>query len=237
MNLRLGKALLAAAAAFGQSPAFEVVSVKISNAENTASDVQRDPGGGIVLKNVNLRTLMLMAYNIQPFQLAGGPTWLRSKRFDIAARAPAGTRKDQTWVMLQTLLAERFQLTVHKETRELPVFEMTLAKGGLKIQPAHRVTSPAEGGVTTFVGGMKASMASMSSVALVLSGMLGHQVIDRTGVEGRYDFDFEYAPEGSDSGLPSIYSALQDRLGLKLETGKGPVEVIVIDRAELPAGN
>jgi uncharacterized protein (TIGR03435 family) len=95
-------------------------------------NIQRDPGGGIVLTNVNLQTLVSMAYNIQSFQLSGGPPWLRSRRFDVAAKAPGAAAKSQTWDMLQTLLADRFQLAIHRETRELPIFELVVAKGGPK---------------------------------------------------------------------------------------------------------
>lgn len=201
-------------------------------------NIQRDPGGGIVLTNVNLQTLVSMAYNIQSFQLAGGPSWLRSRRFDVAAKSPIGTAKSQTWVMLQSLLADRFQLTIHRETRELPIFELVVAKGGLKIQPANRAPGPADDFIQTFPGRMKALMVSMAGLALTLSGTLGHQVIDRTNLDGKYDFQLEFAPENTtDSDPPSIYTALQEQLGLKLETSKGPVQMIVIDRAELPAAN
>ncbi len=121
----------------------------------------------------HLRTLVIMAYWIQPFQLAGGPSWLRPRRFDIAAKAPAGARKDQTWAMLQMLLADRFHLAVHREAKEMPIFDLVVAKGGLKIQPAHRAPGEADDSILTFAGRYKASMAQMSGLALVLSGMLG----------------------------------------------------------------
>jgi uncharacterized protein (TIGR03435 family) len=228
---------LAAFAADAQPPAFEVASIKPAAADAKNQDIRRDPGGGIVVTNVNLRTLLIMAYNIQPFQLSGGPPWLRTRRFDIAAKAPAGARKDQTGAMLQALLADRFQLAVHRETKEMPIFELVAAKGGLKIQPAHRTPTEADGSLLTFPGRFKASMVPISSLARVLSGMLGHRVVDRTNLDGKYDFQVEFAEDDADSGRPSIYGALQDQLGLKLEPSKGPVEMLVIDRAELPAGN
>ena len=238
MMWKLAGALLCGAFAAGaQAPAFEVASIKPAAPEATGQDVKRDPAGGIVLTNVNLRSLVIMAYQIQPFQLAGGPSWLRPRRFDIAAKAPAGARKDQTWAMLQTLLADRFHLAVHRETKEMPIFELVVAKGGLKIQPAHRAPSEADDSIITFAGRYKASMAQMSGLALVLSGMLGHRVVDRTNLDGRYDFQLEFARDESDSSRPSIYGALQDQLGLKLEPSKGAVDMIVIDRAELPSGN
>jgi uncharacterized protein (TIGR03435 family) len=231
--------LFAILAAYAQTPAFEVASIKTSAPDAARTNIQRDPGGGILLTNVNLQTLVSMAYNVQSFQLAGGPAWLRSRRFDVDAKAPAGAAKGQTWVMLQTLLADRFQLTVHRETRELAIFNLVVAKGGPKIQPAHRAPGPADDFVQTFPGRMKALMVGMPGLALALSGVLGHQVVDRTNLEGKYDFQLEFAPENAaaDSDRPSLYTALQDLLGLKLETSKGPVNMIVIDRAELPAAN
>ena len=239
MTARLaGCWFLTIAAVFAQAPAFEVASIKPSAADATRMNIQRDPGGGIVLTGVNLQTLVSMAYNIQPFQLSGGPPWLRSKRFDVVAKAPIDAAKSQTWAMLQTLLGDRFQLAVHREIRELSIFELVVAKGGPKIQPAHRAPSPADDFIQAFPGRMKALMVSMSGLALTLSGTLGHQVINRTNLEGRYDFQLEFVPEdAADSDRPSIYSALQEQLGLKLETSKGPVQMIVIDRAELPAAN
>ena len=137
MPTSFGCWLLAILPAFAQTPAFEVASIKPAAPDSTRMNIRRDPGGGIVLSNADLQTLVSMAYNIQSFQLSGGPSWLRSRRFDVVAKAPIGAIKGQTWVMLQTLLGDRFQLVIHRETRELPIFELVAAKkGGPKIQPA-----------------------------------------------------------------------------------------------------
>jgi uncharacterized protein (TIGR03435 family) len=229
--------LLTLAPAIAQNAAFEVASIKPSDPA-AKMDTQRDPAGGITLTNVNLRSLVLMAYNIQPFQLEGGPSWLRSARFDIVAKAPAGSVRTQTWAMLQTLLADRFHLEVRRETREIPVFELVVAKGGPKIHPIHRALTEADDSLQTDVGHIKSVGAPLSSLARVLSGNLGHNVVDRTHLDGRYDFQLEFAPEdAADSDRPSLYTAIQQQLGLKLESTKGPVEIIVIDRAELPTAN
>ncbi len=239
MPVRLARTLLllTAFAAFAQPPAFEVASIKPVPPDAGKMDIRRDPAGGIVLANANLRTLVMMAYNLQPFQLSGGPPWLRSRRFDVSAKAPAGAAKSQTWVMLQTLLADRFQLAVHKETHELPIYELVIAKGGLKIQPAHRAPNPAEDFIQTFAGRMKARMVQMSGLALVLSSNLGRQVVDRTGLDSRYDFELNFAVNDSDTDHASIFTALQEQLGVRLEASKGPVTVLVIDHAELPTAN
>jgi uncharacterized protein (TIGR03435 family) len=147
-----GCCLLAILATFAQTPAFEVASIKPSAPNATRMNIQRDPGGGIVLSNVNLQTLVSMAYNVQSFQISGGPSWLRSRRFDVVAKAPADAAKGQTWVMLQTLLGDRFELAIHRETRELPIFELVVAKGGPKIQPANRLPGPADDFIQTSPG-------------------------------------------------------------------------------------
>jgi uncharacterized protein (TIGR03435 family) len=239
MSTRLtGLCLLPLLSALAQTPAFEVASVRPSAPDGERPNIQRDPAGGITLTNVDLQTLVSMAYNIQPFQLAGGPPWLRSRRFDVVAKAPAATDNSRTWVMLQALLADRFQLVVHKETPELPVFELVVARGGLKMQPAHRPPSPADDFIQTSPGKMKAMMVTMQGLSMTLSGVLGHRVIDRTGVDGRYDFQLSFAPDDTNaSDRPSIYSALQEQLGLHLQRSEGKVEVTVIDRVELPAEN
>ncbi len=200
----LGCWLLAILAAFAQTPAFEVASIKPSAPDATRMNIRRDPGGrNRFEQRADLQTLVSMAYNTQSFQLSGGPSWLRSRRFDVVAKAPAGAVKGQTWVMLQTLLGDRFQLAIHRETRDLPIFELVTAKGGLKVQPASRPPGPADDFIQTSPGRMKALMVSMQGLALTLSGTVGRQVIDRTHLEGRYDFQLEFAPENAaDSDAP-----------------------------------
>jgi uncharacterized protein (TIGR03435 family) len=236
---RVAACSILALVAFAQNPAFDVASVKPSASDTARMNIQRDPAGGITFTNANLQTLIAMAYNVQSFQLAGGPPWLRSRRFDVMAKAPASAPKSQTWVMLQALLADRFQLEIHRETRELPIFELVVAKGGLKVQPAHRAPGPADDFIQTpRPGQMKALMVTMSGLALTLSSTLGRRVVDRTNLEDRYDFQLEFAPsDAADSDRASIYTALQEQLGVKLEPAKGPVEMVVIDRAELPSAN
>jgi uncharacterized protein (TIGR03435 family) len=229
--------LLAALAARAPSQALEVASVKPSEAVVRKMDIRRDEGGGIVMTNVDLRTMVLMAYNIQAYQLSGGPTWLRSKRFDVDAKAPATAQKRQTWVMLQALLADRFQLAVHRETRELPLLELVAAKGGARIQPVQRDPGPADDSVQNSAGRIQSRLAGMDYLALTLSGMLERRVIDRTGLTGKYDYDLRFASDDNDTEHPSLYAALLEQLGLRLENSKGPVEILVIDRAGIPAAN
>jgi bla regulator protein BlaR1 len=186
--------VLAVAALCAQPPAFEVASIKAVNTVTTASDIKRDPAGGLVMTNVNLRAMMITAYRIQPYQLSGGPPLLRNQRFDINAKAPPGLGRDQTWAMLQSLLADRFHLGAHRETKGLPVFDLVVAKGGLKTQPARRDPSSEDGTIQTFDNHVKFLMVPMADVARTLAGILNRPVIDRTNVEGKYDFQVDSAP-------------------------------------------
>ena len=218
-------------------PSVEVASVKPAAPNATGLDIRRDPAGGIVFSNATLRMLVNMAYNTQGFQLAGGPPGLLARRFDVVAKAPVGARKEQTWAMLQTLLAERFRLVVHRETRQMPVLELTVAKGGAKIRPAERQASVADGSAQTSPGRVKALRITMPDLAMVIAGVVGHKVVDRTGLDGRYDVELTFAVDEKDAERPSIYAAVQEQLGLRLVSSTGPVEMVVIDRVEMPGSN
>ena len=215
--------------------------------------MNRDPGGGMTASNVNARTLVLLAYHIQDFQLSGGPAWIRTDRFDIAAKAPAGSPKQVSWEMLQGLLADRFHLVVHKEMREMPVYSLVAAKGGMKIAPITRPPGGEDGTVHNGPGTMTATGVTMENLALMLSGAVRRKVTDRTGTPGKFDFKLEYTPDyairADDSGKPvtpdrqefpdrpPLLLAVEQQLGLKLEPSKGPVEVVVIDSIEKPTAN
>jgi uncharacterized protein (TIGR03435 family) len=219
-------------------------------------------------------------YVTQRFRISGGPTWLGTERFDIEAKMDAATadalaklnpgqRALAQQKMLQALLADRFQLTVHRETRELLVYNLIVAKSGAKLQAAKPGDTYAngikypdgslggpgalEGGV--FDGWITAQGVTTANLAGELTQMLGHPVTDRTGLAGAYDFKLQFTPDDrlqapggaapnerpglplSDSDEPSLFAAIQEQLGLKLEAGKGPVEIIVIDHVERPSGN
>lgn len=244
--------LLLAISAFAQQPAFEVASIKPASPEARGMSLNRDAGGGIGGTNLNIRTLIILAYHIQDFQLSGGPPWIRTDRFDIAAKPPAGSPKSVTWPMLQTLLADRCKLLVHRESRELPIYSLVVAKGGSKLQPLTRQPSQADGSARNSPGTLTATGMTMEDLALSLSGMVRREVTDHTGLTGRFDFKLEYTPDyalsSDDTGKPApdapqipdrppLLMALEQQLGLKLEPGKAPVEVIVIDSIEKPTAN
>jgi uncharacterized protein (TIGR03435 family) len=230
-------------------PAFEAASIKPSRPE-TPERLRFMPGGGITGGNVNLKWLMQMAYRIKDFQVSGGPGWIGSEGYDVIAKATGNPTQDQTRLMVRTLLAERFKLSFHREMRELPVYSLVVAKSGPKLQEVKREAGPGDGGFGWGPGRIDGKLVSMQAFAELLSTVLKRIVIDRTGIQGNFDFNFLYTPEGyqpreagnpnegrPDPNGPSMFTAIQEQLGLKLEPGKAPVEIFVIDHAEKASEN
>jgi uncharacterized protein (TIGR03435 family) len=228
---------------------FEAASIKPSPDVDGGRSIHPSPGGGLIAGNATLKSLILLAYNIRDFQLAGGPGWLDSAGYDIVAKPSPGTRGDAR-VRLQSLLADRFKLKFHREMKELPVFALIVERNGLKLQEARREPKDGDGNFHAGRGRLTGQMVSMPDLAGMLSGYVGRTVQDRTGVKGLFDFKLDWTPDESqstapdgagetppDASGPSIFTALQERLGLKLEPSKGPVEIIVIDHAEKATEN
>jgi uncharacterized protein (TIGR03435 family) len=225
--------------------AFEVASIKPSNAEPGSSGWHSDRGGLLRMNNQTLRSLIVIAYSLYDAQVSGGPKWLATDRFDINAKAegPTGDSEQPLREMLQSLLADRFKLSFRREKKDMAGYALAVAKGGLKIQPVEADGSRSSGGR----GKITAQGASMPKLAELLSRRLSIPVEDATGVAGVFNLTLEWAPE--EQGLkatatstdapagPSIFTALQEQLGLKLESRKIPMDVLVIDRAEKPTEN
>jgi uncharacterized protein (TIGR03435 family) len=217
---------------------------------------------------ITLQQIISVAYGVERFQISGGPSWLPSERFDIEAKMDAATadaleklshvqRVLAQQQMLQALLANRFQLTVHRETKELTIYTLVIAKGGPKLKEAKPGDTPGAGSMRGSVlsGEVTAHAVPIARLAHDLTQMLGHPVLDKTELKGVYDFKLQFTPDDrlqppsglapnqrlpvppADSNAPSLFDALPEQLGLKLESGKGPVEVIVIDHVERPSGN
>jgi bla regulator protein blaR1 len=258
MKMHFAAALLVPVFLVAQPSAFEVASVKPSRPDDLRGSFYGFSPGGLDVTNGTLKGIIQMAYEVPDFQISGGPGWINSDRFNISAKAAGPESADpkeriqNTRLRLQALLAERFRLEVHRETREIPEYALVIARTGLKITEA--ASSPETRGTGTRVGcgDMTGTRTTMANLAFALTRQLRRPVVDRTGLDGKYDFQFEWAPEapcggpppapGSDappdlSERPSIFTALEERLGLKLEATKGPVEVIVIDRAEKADAN
>lgn len=230
----------------GWGQAFEVASVRLNKSGVRGGTMEFLPGHErFVMTNMSLGALILVAYDITVRQLSGAEL-LGSECYDIAAKAERPATRAEMLEMLRRLLAERFRLTVRRETRELPVYALTVAKGGPKLKagsapekdggtplvPAHAGGSEAETGHLIFKN------ESMSEFAWALSRMQAtgeRVVVDQTALTGTYDFELKWVREGAEG--PSIFEALPEQLGLKLEPKKAPVELVVIDHVERPTGN
>ena len=217
-----------------QTPAFEVASIKPNRSGGGPSSI-RSSAGRITMENVSLKKVTLWAYGIpddREYALAG-PDWLTTEHFDIQAKFPAETSPEQGRAMTQALLAERFKLALHKETRQLPIYALVVAKNGAKIHAVDDGQPRTSGRL----GDFEATKVPMQHFADLLARFMHQQVVDETGLAGVFDFALEWSPdemsaEASASPGPSIFTALQEQLGLKLEGRKGPVEVLVVDHIE-----
>jgi uncharacterized protein (TIGR03435 family) len=218
-----------------QTPSFEVASVKPSTEAAGKISVARDPGGGFTARNIQLENLILLSYHIQRYQLKGEPGWARSERFDVTAKAPAGISPDQTWAMMQALLAERFRLVVHRETVEMPVYLLVPAKDGLKIRPADRPRSEPDGFFVSGRGRIRLRMAALDQLAFALADVLERPVRDRSGTTDNFDLELKWTPESPEG--TNLLAALAEQIGLKLEATRAPVEVVIVDHAERPSEN
>jgi uncharacterized protein (TIGR03435 family) len=256
---------------YGQEPAFEVASIKPNNSADHRTMIQMSPGGRMNANNVSVQMLITMAYGIKNNQISGAPGWVDSERYDISAKAEGTADQEQVKLMIQALLAERFKMKFHRETKEQPIYALVLDKGGPKFKESkgddddflgERPAGPKpEGGRGPGMGGMRqgvrlgrgnlaAQGVTLSAFAGQLANVVGRQVIDKTGLTATYDLKLTWTPdEGqgmmripgdtrdapppapADSG-PSIFTALQEQLGLKLEAQKGPVEMYMIDHVE-----
>lgn len=231
------------------APTFEVASIKPNtNGISNALPPSRS-NGSYSASNVALKSVIANAFDVRIFQIEGGPDWLTSERFDIIARGPEGTPDRLRPAMLRTLLAERFKLVAHFETREQQVYSLTLLRGDGRLGPQLKPSAPASGSSSGFpsasVGNGTARISgrrvSMDTLAIMLtSSVFNQRVIDRTGLSGEFELDLRFTPDSSPAAapeFPSIFTAVQEQLGLKLEAARGPVEVLVIDSVERPTPN
>jgi uncharacterized protein (TIGR03435 family) len=234
--------VLAAGVALGQPTPkveFDIVSIKPADPAAPAHMAQQMPGG-FRGRNLRLFELIIGAWHLNRDQLIGGPNWLETTGWDIDARFPSGTSPAMVSQMMQAMLADRFRLVAHLETRTLPVYELTVAKGGIKLHEGD-----GRGGMSAGPRLIRYGAGTMGELARQLSSYLGRQVIDRTDITGQYAISLSFAPVDLDAAAgdaaqdfaPSIFEALQDQAGLKLESAKGPVEVLVVDHAEKPTQN
>lgn len=255
---------------------FEAASVRQNTSGEQGQSIRRQPGGRLSATNMPLRALITFAYQLQPFQLVGDPSWIRTVNFDIVAKmdgdpapVPPGAGPDPLMLAMRSLLAERFKLAAHRETREMDIYALVLARpdgkpgpalkpstqdcaammaaarGGPPPGPPPGPSSPITCGMRGSVGRIQAGGMPMVTFANNLSGRVQRTVVDRTGLSGYWDFEINFAPESApiplppgvdlpagDPTAPSLFTAVQEQLGLRLQSTKGPVEVLVVDRVE-----
>lgn len=243
---------------------FDVASVKVNNA-NDGIVFNQAQKGRYTLVGYTLAALIRSAYRVQEFQIVGGPEWINSQRFNVEATyAENPGVPSQTDLMLRTLLAERFKLTLHNETRERPVFALVLARTdrrlGSQLEKVAIDCATAKGaaacstsvgpGFIRLRGRTMTQFAESLSTLTITGSSLNRLIVDRSGLDGQYNLTLKFTPEnippqGSappgfpqvDPNGPSIFTALQEQLGLKLDSQRAQVNVLVVDRAEPPTEN
>lgn len=226
---------------------FEVTSIRPSPPERRVGPaMDLAPGGRFTAINASLRLLLKKAFAIRDFQIAGAPDWIDSARYDIAAKTE-GDRSigdDQLRPLLQALLASRFNFQGHMESKDLPVYILAISKNGPKLQDAKPDPGQAAGvrfgGAGRLVGvsaSMKQLAEALSDIRLNGEAIVDRPVIDETGLAGLYNFTLTWAPIASDLPESSIFTAVQDQLGLRLESRKAPVAILSIDRVQKPSEN
>jgi uncharacterized protein (TIGR03435 family) len=234
---------------------FDVASIHINNTETDGHHhIISDPGEShFRTVNLALRDLIQFAYGVPDSQILGGPTWLDSIMFDIDAKSgatvdaelralPTEQARPQKQLMVQALLADRFRLKVHQETRLLPVYALVVAKDGPKFKPSQINDTT----IDTFRARLHiaGSDDTIGILARELAQVVGRVVVNQTGLSGRYDLSLRWTPDDGAAAAssspdvpPDIFTAIQEQLGLKLESTKGPVPVLVIDSVEMPSPN
>jgi uncharacterized protein (TIGR03435 family) len=238
------------------NPAFEVATIRPSDPAHPEQIITLR-GAEVITTNVTVHALINLAYWLHPKQLTGGPAWTESDKFDVAGKpdAPGQPNVDQMKMMIQKLLADRFQLKFHYEKRDLPVYAVLIAKNGSKLVKSQDDPKGIPGwsfGRTPAGTRITFRNAPLSQIAAVLQNSLDKPVVDQSGLSERYDFTVTFTPDPAQAALlggppppaadnpdaaPDLFTAFQQQLGLKLESTKAPVEVMVIDKVEKPSEN
>jgi len=273
------------AAANATPPSFEVASIKPNHSSTPNRFFRMADPSRMTITNMPTKDLIEFAYHVQPFQVSGGPGWINSQGYDIEAKVDDSLvaqlqklspqdRSDQFRLMLQSLLTDRFKLKLGHETKQLPIYNLVVAKGGPKLTPttvpatpppaasANEQPHPRGPQMMMSPGRLTGKAVEMSFLAEALGrnpALEGRLVVDQTGLKGKYDFTLEFAPERDipmpgtndrppmpagadgppppDPNAPSIFTAIQEQLGLKLEPAKGSVQTLVIENIEQPSEN
>ena len=245
---------------------FSVASVKPTKRGDDHFMLRPIPGGGLSATGVTVKMLLMNFYGLQAYQITGEPTWVDTERWDIEAKADDGPGANASLEEVRTqlsargksLLGDRFQFKARLETPDLPVYSLLVAKGGPKLKP-HPEDNPNARAQIRFrgAGSLTFGNISMANFVVTLAPYLGRKMIDRTDLKGKYDFELKWTlasgegrpesfglspqtgtqPPPTDSDSPSIFTALQEQLGLRLESTKGPVDLLIVEHVERPSDN
>jgi uncharacterized protein (TIGR03435 family) len=253
--------LLSASGIFAQSPSptprpkFEVATVKPTDPDaRSGRYITMQGNNRFIEKAYTLKLLIAAAYDLNPRTISGGPAWIESDHYDIVAVTPGEVRPthNEQMSMLRSLLADRFQLTFHREPKVFSIYELQLAKSGSKLKETVEPNDPPTVGPGVVypqhivLPARNATMGDFTS--LLQRAILDRPVVDKTGLSGRFDFDLDWAPDETQFGgdVPKasadapgapLFSAIQEQLGLRLVATKGPVDALVVDKAERPSAN
>lgn len=247
--------ILSSTAAAQMAPQFDAVSIKPSAPDAHGGGFNLSPGH-LNAKNQSLRDLVSFAWDLQAYQLSGGPSWAETDRYEVIATFPASTTNHDRALMMQSMLADRFGLTIRHDSKEISGYALTAGRNG------HKLHSPVAADPGMMLGRSRAtgqrtltaSSQSMANFASILSDLLGRPVEDRTGIAGQFDFSMEWTPDPVDGRAggpggkvipppdpeqtgPTIFTAIQETLGLKLETAKVKIGTVIIEKAEKPSAN
>lgn len=239
-KLRYGLLLCAAPSLIAQGPEFDAATLKASpppEGDRIYINLGTIEHGRLTLTNASLSDCLKFAYRIVADAQLAGPDWIRSKtiRFDVVAEAPPDTPRERMLVMLQALLAERLEVAVHHESRELAYLALVQTKNGSRMRQAQADPAPPKNPMVP--GSIVSNGMSMPTLATLLSRFQHETVLDQTGLSGLFEIKLEWSPNQDTDG-PALATALQEQLGLRLESRKGPVDVLVVDSADkIPADN
>jgi uncharacterized protein (TIGR03435 family) len=259
--------LLAALRLFAQAPvstaaaptAYAVASIKPNKSSDDRFMLRPLPGGGLTATGVTLKMFIMFAYGVAGYQISAAPNWVGVERWDVEAKTDGVEGRlplAQSQALLRQLLEDRFQLKTRRETRKMPVYALRVTKSGLKLKPHAGDATGSKPQVSFGFGSASFTDSSLAGLAGQLTLHLDRPVLDRIGIQGNYDFTLKWTPAPNesnpqamglppraeppgpaDSSGPSIFTALQEQLGLKLESTKGPVDILVIDHVERPSEN
>jgi uncharacterized protein (TIGR03435 family) len=256
-------AIVGSVVLIAQAPAFDAVSIKVNRSSDQGSRGRTRPGS-LVISNTTLLIVIRNTWNLNPMQIVGGPSWMNVERFDITATAAGNPDRNQMNEMTKTMLAERFKLVVHTETRQLPVYALVLATPDGRLGPALRRSdagcqyntpavpdAPPQPAPASLAGvdlpacgtnfnndSLRAGGITLEMFARNIAAAAGRIIVDRTGLAGMFDIALRFNPDpAAPSDAPSLFAAMQEQLGLRLDAQIGPAQVLVIDSAQQPTAD